>query len=212
MVTSGSLGFVTRLRVGVLVSGTGSLLQAILEGQDDLYEVGVVVSDRPGVKALERAARAGVETVVVDWAAYGPQRRPEFSSEVARAQRERGIELSCSAGFMRILSPNYFGEVAVPYMNSHPALLPSFPGAHGVRDALTHGVKVTGTTIIFADEGVDSGPIIAQRSIDVLPDDDEESLHARIKLAEQELYPEVVRLFAQGRLKLEGRRVHIVPL
>ena len=99
----------------------------------------------------------------------------------------------------------------MPYLNSHPALLPSFPGPHGVRDALDHGVKVTGTSIIFADEGTDTGPIIAQEAVPVRAGDTESSLHERIKVVEQRLYPEVIRLFAQGRIKLEGRRVHILP-
>jgi phosphoribosylglycinamide formyltransferase-1 len=111
---------------------------------------------------------------------------------------------------MRILSPVYFETIGVPALNSHPALLPAFPGAHGVRDALAWGAKVTGTTIHFVDEEVDHGPIVAQEAVPVLPDDTEGSLHERIKQVEQRLYPEVIRLFAQGRLKVEGRRVHVL--
>jgi phosphoribosylglycinamide formyltransferase-1 len=199
-----------KLRVGVLVSGTGSLLQAMLDEQDERYEVAVVVSDRPGIEALERAARANVPAVVVDWNEYGKESRPAFSSAVAAALVGHRVGLACSAGFMKILSPNFFGELGVPYMNSHPALLPAFPGAHGVRDALEHGAKVTGATIIFADEGIDTGPIIVQEAVPVLPDDDEASLHERIKVVERRLYVEAIRLFADGRLKLEGRRVHVV--
>jgi len=201
---------VERVRVGVLASGTGSLLQSIIDGRDERYEVVVVLSDRPGIRALERAERAGIPAVVVDWKDYGAQRRPEFSSACARVMREHRVGLACSAGFMRILSPIWFDEVGAPYMNSHPALLPSFPGAHGVRDALEHGVKVTGTTIIFADESTDGGPIIAQEAVEVLEGDTEETLHERIKAVEQRLYPEVIRLFAAGRLKVEGRRVHVL--
>ena len=197
-------------RVGVLASGTGSLLQAILDGQDGSYEVVVVVSDRPGVRALDIAAAAGIPAVVVDWKGFGKDKRPEFSSAVAAAVRAHGADLTCSAGFARILSPAYFAETAVPYMNSHPALLPAFPGAHGVRDALEHGAKVTGTTIHFADEGVDTGPIIAQRAVAIEEGDTEETLHERVKIVERQLYPEVIRLFAQGRLKVEGRRVHLL--
>lgn len=196
--------------MGVLASGTGSLLQAILDGQDEHYEVVVVLSDRPGVKALERAGAAGVPSVVVDFAEYGRDRRPAFTSAVAQALRAHDVDLTCSAGFMRILSPNYFAEVGVPYINSHPALLPSFPGAHGVREALAHGVKVAGTTIHFGDDGVDTGPIIAQQAVVIEDGDTEDSLHERIKRVEQRLYPDVIRLFAQGRLKVEGRRVHIL--
>ncbi|MFN2613207.1 MAG: phosphoribosylglycinamide formyltransferase [Actinomycetota bacterium] len=199
-----------KLRVGVLVSGTGSLLQAMIDHQDDAYEVAVVVSDRPGVQAVERAEHASIPALVIDWTAYGKEQRPAFSSAVARALREHDVGLACSAGFMRILSPSFFAEVGIPYMNSHPALLPSFPGAHGVRDALEHGVKVTGATIIFADEGVDTGPIVVQEAVDVRQGDTEETLHERIKVVERRIYVAAIRLFAAGRLKVEGRRVHVV--
>lgn len=198
-----------KLRVAVLVSGTGSLLQAILDGQDDSYEVAVVASDRPGVKALERAHNAGVATVVVEFPKG--EAREIASEKIARAIRGYDVGLAVNAGFMKILTANYFDELGVPAMNSHPALLPSFPGAHGVRDALSAGVTVTGTTIHFATPDVDAGPIIFQEAIDVLPDDTEDTLHERIKAVEQRLYPEAIRLFAEGRLKIEGRRVHILP-
>ncbi|MGZ4214171.1 MAG: phosphoribosylglycinamide formyltransferase [Actinomycetota bacterium] len=197
------------LRVGVLVSGTGSLLQAILDGQDDTYEVAVVASDRKGVLALERAEEAGVPTIVVAFPKDEP--REVASEKIARALRDHDIGLAVSAGFMKILTADYFDVLGVPAMNSHPALLPSFPGAHGVRDALAHGVKVTGTTIHFATPDVDAGPIIFQEAVAVLADDTEATLHERIKEVEQRLYPEAIRLFATGRLKVEGRRVHILP-
>jgi phosphoribosylglycinamide formyltransferase-1 len=200
---------VAKLRVGVLVSGTGSLLQAILDGQDESYEVAVVASDRPGIKGLERAESAGVRTVVVPFPK--DEAREIASEEMARAIREYDIGLAVNAGFMKILTANYFDVLGVPAMNSHPALLPSFPGAHGVRDAMAAGVKVTGTTIHFATPDVDAGPIIFQEAVEILPDDTEETLHERIKAVEQRLYPEAIRLFAEGRLKIEGRRVHILP-
>jgi len=198
-----------KLRVGVLVSGTGSLLQAILDGQDSSYEVVVVTSDRPGVLALDRCEAAGVQSVVVEFPKGEPR---EIASEnIARALRSHDIGLAVEAGFMKILTANFFDILGVPAMNSHPALLPSFPGAHGVRDALAAGVKVTGTTIHFATPDVDAGPIIFQEAVEVLPDDTEETLHERIKKVEQRLYPEAIRLFADGRLKIEGSRVHILP-
>lgn len=197
-----------RLRVGVMASGTGSLLQAILDGQDEFYRVVAVVSDRPGIEALARAEAAGVPAVVVDFKTFAA--REEFSTAVAQAQLERGVELSASAGFMRILSPCFFEAFGGRAMNSHPALLPSFKGAHGVRDALEWGAKVTGTTIHFATADVDSGPVIFQESVEVLADDTQETLHERIKVIERRLYPEAIRLFAQGRLKVEGRRVHVL--
>jgi phosphoribosylglycinamide formyltransferase-1 len=200
---------VAKLRVGVLVSGTGSLLQAILDGQDESYEVSVVASDRPGIKGLERAESAGVRTVVVEFPKG--EAREIASEKMARALRGYDIGLAINAGFMKILTANYFDVLGVPAMNSHPALLPSFPGAHGVRDAMAAGVKVTGTTIHFATPDVDAGPIIFQETVEIVPDDTEETLHERIKAVEQRLYPEAIRLFAEGRLKIEGRRVHILP-
>lgn len=196
------------LRAGVLASGSGTLLQAVIDGQDEAYRVAVVVSDRPGVEALARADRAGIEAIVVDYAAFGS--RSDFSAAIGAAMAQRNVELVCSAGFMRILGPAYFKAVGAPTINSHPALLPAFPGAHGVRDALAWGAKVAGTTIHFVDEEVDHGPIIAQESIPVLAEDSEESLHERIKEIERRLYPEVIRWQAAGRLKVEGRRVHLI--
>lgn len=195
--------------MGVLVSGTGSLLEAIID-QADLYEVTVVLSDRPGVQALARAAAAGVPTQVVDWAEYGSERRTAFSDACARALRDHGVDLACSAGFMRILTREYFDTLGVPAMNSHPALLPSFPGPHGVRDALAAGVKVTGTTIHFQTPDVDAGPIILQACTAVADEDTEASLHERIKELERRLYPQAIRLFAQGMLKIEGHLVHLL--
>ena len=198
-----------KLRVAVLVSGTGSLLQAILDGQDSSYEVAVVASDRPGVLALDRCEEAGIPAVVVEFPKG--EAREIASEKIARAVRGYDIGLAVQAGFMKILTANYFDILGVPSMNSHPALLPSFPGAHGVRDALAAGVKVTGTTIHFATPDVDGGPIIFQEAVEILPEDTEETLHERIKAVEQRLYPEAIRLFADGRLKIEGRRVHILP-
>ena len=198
-----------RLRVGVLVSGTGSILQAILDGQDETYEVVVVASDRPAIKGLERAEAARVSTIVVPFPKDEP--REVASEKMARALREHDIGLAVNAGFMKILTANYFDIIGVPAMNSHPALLPSFPGAHGVRDALAAGATVTGTTIHFATPDVDAGPVIFQETVEVRSDDSEESLHERIKEVEQRLYPEAIRLFAEGRLKVEGQRVHILP-
>ena len=198
-----------KLRVAVLVSGTGSLLQAILDGQDSSYEVAVVASDRPGVLALERAEKAGVPTIIVEFPKG--EAREIASEKLARALRDHDVGLAVLAGFMRVVTANFFDVLGVPAMNSHPALLPSFPGAHGVRDALAWGVRVTGTTIHFATPDLDSGPVILQEAVEVLADDTEEPLHERIKSVEQRLYPDAIRLFAEGRLKLEGRRVHILP-
>jgi phosphoribosylglycinamide formyltransferase 1 len=185
------------LRVGVLVSGSGTLLQAILDAAGKDYEVAVVLSDRPGVKALERAVAAGVPTAVVDWS--GPSERADFSARVAKALLEHSVDLVAQAGFMRILTAEYFDALAPrPILNSHPALLPAFKGAHAVRDALEAGVKETGTTIHIATLEVDSGPILAQEVVPIERDDTEETLHERIKAVEQRLYPEVIAGFANG--------------
>lgn len=197
------------LKVGVLASGTGSLLQAILDARDASYEVCVVVSDRPGAGALDRAVRADVPAIVCDFASFGS--REEFTGAVVRALTNHGAELVASAGFMRLLSPGYFEAYGGRTLNSHPALLPSFPGARGVRDALAHGVKVSGATIHFMTLDTDSGPIIVQEAVPVRDGDTEETLHERIKEVERRLYPEAIRLWAQGRLKVEGQRVHVLP-
>jgi phosphoribosylglycinamide formyltransferase 1 len=192
----------------VLASGTGSLLQAILDAQDERFRVVVVVSDRPGVECLARAERAGVPAEVVDFKAF--EIRDEFSKAVAGVEVAHDVELSVHAGFMRILTKPFFEALGRPAMNSHPALLPSFPGAHGIREAIEWGAKVTGTTIHFVDEEVDHGPIILQESVPILSDDTEETLHERVKVLERRLYPQAIRLFASDRLKVEGRRVHIL--
>ena len=199
-----------RLRVGVLASGSGTLLQAILDAQDDSYEVVVVGSDVAGCGAVERADAAGVPAVVVPFPKPIAERGPA-SKELAGAMRAHGVGLMVHAGFMKILPQDYFDELGVPAMNSHPALLPSVPGAHGVRDALAHGAKVTGTTIHFATADVDAGPIILQAAVVIEPDDTEESLHEKIKVLERGLYPEAIKLFAAGRLEVDGRRVRILP-
>lgn len=195
------------MKVGVLASGEGSLLQAFLDDPSDVYEVVGVISDRAGAKALARAEGAGVPAVVHDFRSFAD--RDAFSLAVATTLRGWSVDLVLSAGFARVLSGPFFATVGAPYLNSHPALLPSFPGAHGVRDALAYGVKVTGTTIIVADESTDGGPVIAQEVVRVEDDDTEDTLHARIKAVEQRLYPEVVRAFAEGRVSVEGRIVRI---
>lgn len=183
------------LRVGVLASGSGTLFQAIADGQDDRYAVSVLVTDRADIPALTRAAKAGIPSVIVDFKAISD--RDTFSEHVAKALVEHGVDLVAQAGFMRILTAPYFDLVAPrPILNSHPALLPAFPGAHGVRDALAAGVKITGTTIHLVIPEVDAGPILVQEAVPVLPDDDEDALHERIKAVEQRLYPQVIRTFA----------------
>lgn len=193
--------------IAVLVSGSGSNLQAIIDaaaGDPDFRaRIVVVISDREGAGGLRRAEAAGIPTEVVPWP--GGASRHVFSEAVAVAAEKAGASALVLAGFMRILTSEAVDRF--PILNIHPALLPSFPGAHGVRDALAYGAKVTGVTVHFVDEQVDHGPIIAQRCVPVLSDDTEESLHARIQIQEHDLYPQVVKALAHGRLRVEGRSV-----
>ena len=200
-----------RLRVGVLASGRGSNLQALLDASsrpDYPAEVVLVISDRERAAALDRARAAGVEALFVSPKDFGD--RESFDLALVREFTARRVGLVCNAGFMRILSAPYVRAFAGRAMNIHPSLLPAFPGLHAQRQALEHGAKVAGATVHFVDEGpVDTGPIILQASVPVQPDDTEESLAARILAEEHRLYPEAVRLFAEGRLEVVGRRVII---
>jgi phosphoribosylglycinamide formyltransferase-1 len=196
------------LRVGVLASGRGSNLQALLDATrapDFPARVVVVVSDRERAAALERAAAAGVPAVFLDPKAYGD--RGAYDAAVLDCLDRHRVELVCLAGFMRILGGAFVERLRGRLVNIHPSLLPAFPGLHPQRQALDHGVKVAGVTVHFVDEGVDTGPIIAQASVPVRDDDTEESLAERILVEEHRLYPEVVRRFAEGRVRLQGRRV-----
>ncbi len=193
--------------VVVLVSGSGTLLQALLDASADPalgVRVAAVVADRPCV-GLERAERFGVPTEVVRPADH-PDRAAWDAALAARIARAAPAFV-VSAGFMRLLGPASLAVATV--VNTHPALLPSFPGAHGVRDALAYGVKVTGTTCHVVDAGIDTGPIIEQRVVVVADDDTEESLHERIKVQERELLVDVVGRMAREGFTVEGRRVRI---
>jgi len=199
-----------RLRVGVLASGRGSNLQALLAASarpDYPAEVVVVISDRERAAALDRARAEGVEALFVNPKDFGD--RESFDLALVRELTARRVGLVCHAGFMRILSVPYVRAFAGRAMNIHPSLLPAFPGLHAQRQALEHGAKVAGATVHFVDEGVDTGPIVLQASVPVQPDDTEESLSARILAEEHRLYPQAVRLFAEGRLEIVGRRVII---
>jgi phosphoribosylglycinamide formyltransferase-1 len=200
-----------RLRVGVLVSGRGSNLQALLDASaraDYPGGVAVVISDRERAAALDRARAALVEALYVNPKDFAD--REAFDLALVRELTARGVGLVCTAGFMRILSPIFTRAFAGRAMNIHPSLLPAFPGLHAQRQALDHGVKIAGATVHFLDEGsVDTGPIILQASVPVHPDDTEDTLAARILAEEHRLYPEAVRLFAEGRLTIVGRRVAV---
>lgn len=200
------------LRLGVLVSGRGTNLQALLDACASgtiPARVVLVLSDRAGAPALERARRAGVPAEHVDPRAFPD--RASFDAHLARRLAEAGVELVCLAGFMRILSPVFVRQFRNRILNVHPSLLPAFPGKDAQAQALAHGVKVSGCTVHLVDEGVDTGPIVLQAAVEVREDDTPESLAARILPHEHRLYVEAVRLFAEGRLVLEGRRVRILP-
>ncbi|MEU3308550.1 phosphoribosylglycinamide formyltransferase [Nocardiopsis sp. NPDC006832] len=190
----------------VLISGTGSNMAALMEAaKDPAYGVEIVAvgADREGTRGVEVAEAAGVPTFVVPFRAYGD--RAEWDTAMSDRIAEYEPDLVVSAGFMRILGPAVVGRHQA--VNIHPALLPSFPGAHAVRDALAHGVRVTGTTIHFLDEGVDSGPIIDQVTVPVEDGDDESALHERIKVVERRMLVDTVGRLAREGWTIDGRHV-----
>jgi phosphoribosylglycinamide formyltransferase 1 len=194
-------------RVVVLISGSGSNLQALLDAPAVSGDIVAVVSDVVGAGGLERAQRAGVATVVVDRKAHSD--RPAWEAALTEAVADLAPDVVVLAGFMRILSGAFVRRW--PILNVHPSLLPAFPGAHAVDDALAYGVKVTGATVHFVVEEVDAGPIVLQDAVPVLPGDDAAALHERIKAVEHRLLPIAVDLFCSDRLVVDGRHVRITP-
>ncbi|MDP3790557.1 MAG: phosphoribosylglycinamide formyltransferase [Candidatus Omnitrophota bacterium] len=198
------------MNIAVLCSGSGTNLQAIIDNVKSGYipaKIAFVLSDKPDAFALERAKKSGVETTVLNPKDY--KTREEFDKEIIKNLKKQDVGLVVLAGFMRLLSPYFIKEYKNRIVNIHPALLPSFKGTHGIKDALDYGVKVTGVTVHFVDEHLDNGPIILQRAVEVKKDDTEETLLERVHGEEHKIYPEAVKLFAEGRLKIEGRRVVI---
>lgn len=201
-----------KLRVGVLASGRGSNLQAIIdasEGGSIPAEVAVVVSDNSGAMALDRARKHGIPAVYIHPPYY--QDKEEYEQRIVLEMKEYGVDLVCLAGYMRLAGKVLLEEFPDRIMNIHPALLPSFRGLHGQRQAVEYGVRYSGCTVHFVDGGMDTGPIILQAVVPVLQEDGEEDLAARILEQEHVIYPEAVKLFAGGRLKVEGRKVIILP-
>ncbi|MEU1665784.1 phosphoribosylglycinamide formyltransferase [Streptomyces sparsogenes] len=200
-------------RLVVLVSGSGTNLQALLdaiaaEGASGFgAEVVAVGADRDGIAGLERAERAGIPTFVCRVKDHAT--RADWDRALAEATAAYEPDLVVSAGFMKILGQEFLARFGGRCVNTHPALLPSFPGAHGVRDALAYGVKVTGCTVHLVDDGVDTGPIIAQGVVEVRDEDDESALHERIKEVERSLLVEVVGRLARNGYRIEGRKVMI---
>jgi phosphoribosylglycinamide formyltransferase-1 len=194
-------------RVAVLVSGSGTNLQALLDDPVVAPAIALVVSDRQGVKALDRAAARRVPAEVVDPAGYAG--RAEWETALLETLRAHGIDVVVSAGWMRLLSGTVLDAFPGRVLNVHPALLPAFPGMHGVRDALAYGAKVTGVTVHLVDEGTDTGPIVLQEAVEIRDDDDQGSLEARVHAVEHRLLPRAVRALLEGRLVVEGRLVRI---
>ena len=197
------------MRIAVLVSGSGTNLQTLIEKlhQDETIgiEIAVVISDQQKAYALTRAKRAGIPTHVVKTRDF--ENRVDFDAEISRLIEHYTAELVVLAGFMKLFQPPFVRKYKNRIINVHPTLLPAFPGAHPVADTLTYGVKFTGVTVHFVDEGVDTGTIIAQSVVPVLDTDDEESLHNRIQVEEHKLYPQVIKWYAEGKLKIKGRKV-----
>ncbi|MBH1935964.1 phosphoribosylglycinamide formyltransferase [Streptomyces sp. AV19] len=199
-------------RIVALVSGSGTNLQALLDAiaaDPDGYGARVVAvgADREGIAGLERAERAGLPVFVRGVRDFAS--REEWDRALTEATAAYEPDLVVSAGFMKILGKHFLARFGGRTVNTHPALLPSFPGAHGVRDALAYGVRVTGCTVHFVDEGVDTGPIIAQGVVEVRDEDDETALHERIKEVERALLVEVVGRLARHGYRIEGRKVRI---
>lgn len=196
------------LKIGVLVSGSGSNLQAIIAQIEDNTinaEIVCVISNKSDAYALERAKRHNIPAVHLDHRLYPG--REAYDAAVVETLCEFGVQLVVLAGFMRIITPVLLNAFPNAVMNIHPALLPAFPGLHAQRQALDYGVKVSGCTVHFVDAGTDTGPIIIQAAVPVLEGDSVESLSRRIQIEEHRIYPEAVRLFAEGKLTVAGRRV-----
>ena len=200
----------TPLPIAVLVSGSGSNLQSLIDAErrGDLGATIVgVLADRPDAYGLQRAATAGIPTEVIDWALHDD--RAGFTTAVCDAVQRIGADAMVLAGFMRILAPEAIDRFPNAIINVHPALLPAFPGAHAIEQAIAEGVKVSGVTVHFVDEAVDHGPIIAQEAVPVVPGDNEITLHQRIQAVEHRLLPAVVSAYAAGLISVEGRKVTI---
>jgi phosphoribosylglycinamide formyltransferase-1 len=197
-------------RLVVLVSGEGTNLQALIDACRDAdygAQVVAVGADRAGIKALNRANQAGIETFTVRLKDHPT--RADWDIALTRATKARAPDLIVLAGFMKLVGRAFLDAFGSRCVNTHPALLPSFPGPHGVRDALAHGGKVTGCTVLLVDEGVDAGPIVAQASVPVKDDDDEPTLHERIKVTERELLVQTVGRMVRDGWSLDGRKVRI---
>ena len=198
------------MRLGVLASGSGSNLQALLDACAQKAipaEVAVVVCNVAGAKALQRAEAAGVPAVLLAHGQFST--RDAYDAELVAVLRNHGVHLVCLAGFMRLITPVLLSAFQNKVLNIHPSLLPAYPGLHAARKALQAGARVSGCTVHIVDEGTDTGPIVVQAAVPVLDGDTEETLAARILAQEHRCYPRAIALFAQGRVELDGRRVRL---
>ena len=198
------------INIGVLVSGRGTNLQSIIDAiREGKIEgrISIVISDNRKAFALKRAEKSNIETRYIDFKSF--KNREDYDKKIVEYLKEKDVDLVVLAGYMRILSPYFIKMYKNRIMNIHPALLPSFPGLHAQRQAVEYGVKVSGCTVHFVDEGVDSGPIILQKAVEVEDNDTEESLAERILKEEHQIYPRAIQLFSEGRLVIKGRKVYI---
>ncbi len=196
------------MNIAVFASGDGSNLQAIIDAAGSGYinaAISLVVSDKGGAYALERAKKAGIETLFMDPDIF--KSKEDYDKAIAGYLKDKNIDLVCLAGYMRVLSPYFVREYKDRILNIHPALLPSFKGVNGVKAALDYGVKVTGPTVHFVTEKIDSGPIIAQSLVEIRDDDTEDSLRERVHAEEHKIYPKAIKDFVEGTLEIKGRRV-----
>jgi len=203
------VAFVTKLKIGILVSGRGSNLQAIIdniEARTLTATIAVVISDQADAYALERARKHHIPAIHVSAEKY-MDKRERYDELLVQELQSKKVELVCLAGFMRIITPVLLSAFPNRIVNIHPALLPAFPGLHVQRKALKYGVKFTGCTVHFVDEGMDTGPIIIQGVVPVLDNDTEDSLSDRILQQEHKIYSRAIQLIAEGKLRIEGRRV-----
>jgi len=198
------------INIGVLASGRGTNLQAIIEAvKEGKIEgrISIVISDNRDAFALKRAKQNNIETEYINFKSF--KNREDYDKEIMECLKEKDIDLVVLAGYMRILSPYFIRTYKNRIINIHPALLPSFPGLHAQRQAVEYGVKISGCTVHFVDEGIDSGPVILQKAVEVKDNDTEESLAERILKEEHQIYPRAIQLFCQGRLIIKGRKVFI---
>ena len=201
-----------RMRIGVLISGSGTNLQAIIDASESgelEADVVVVISNHDSARGLVRAKDHGIEAVYIDRGRYPSVR--DYNAAIRDILRDNVVDVVVMAGYMRLLGKEVLDFFPNRVLNLHPALLPSFPGANGIRDAFESGVKVTGVTVHFANEVFDEGPIIAQEAVTIAEDDTIETLEAKIHEVEHRIYPKVLQLLATDRVEIVGRKVRILP-